>query len=163
LSIDGNWLVHDSPVDRLHPEGRYAPGIDEKYQELMYHGSGISPSMTIRETNDLTASMQRHRIARVFTGHGHEPFVKRVDRFTICNAGSVGFNLDGDPRAAWVSVAGGLSNHGEIEIHRISYNMDKILDIVDQTDCPSFLIPGKRLAFRRMLQTGIHWTKHMVE
>ena len=36
--------------------------------------------------------------------HTHMPFVNQVRGIEICNAGSVGFNLDGDPRAAWLSV-----------------------------------------------------------
>ena len=36
-------------------------------------------------------------------GHTHKPFVYRAGDVTICNAGSAGIPLDGDPRVSWVA------------------------------------------------------------
>jgi diadenosine tetraphosphatase ApaH/serine/threonine PP2A family protein phosphatase len=56
---------------------------------------------------------------RMVVGHTHLQFLREAkDGTTICNPGSVGVPLDGDPRAAW----GLLRDSGTIELRRVPYD-----------------------------------------
>ena len=52
-------------------------------------------------------------------GHIHRPFVRRVGRLTIANAGSVGLPWDGDPRASYLLIDGARA-----EVVRVPYSID---------------------------------------
>ena len=56
----------------------------------------------------------------VVYGHIHRPFVRRLETFSIANAGSVSLPYDGDPRASYALV-----DEGKIEIRRVSYDIEK--------------------------------------
>ena len=156
LVWNGACLVHDSPFDRFYPESRHDPAIEPKYQEWFHHSHGIHPDLTETEWQDLLSLMDEHGFQQLFCGHTHRPFVRQFGSRTICNAGSVGLPLDGDPRPAWASVeelpGGGLN----IAIRRVDYDIRRIHQLVDNTaDYPNFLLPGKKEAYKKWLETGI--------
>jgi putative phosphoesterase len=53
-------------------------------------------------------------------GHIHCPYIRRLERLTIVNAGSVSLSYDGDPRAAYA-----LLDDGRVEIRRVSYDVEE--------------------------------------
>jgi predicted phosphodiesterase len=57
-------------------------------------------------------------ISRLFVGHTHVQAVFDLGGKIFCNPGSVGQPRDGDPRAAYATVAA-----NKIECHRISYDI----------------------------------------
>jgi hypothetical protein len=78
--------------------------------------------------------------------------------------GSVGLPLDGDPRAAWVLVDHNPGKPPVITIQRTEYEIGKTLEIIDKNeDNPDFNKPGMQDAYKKMLQTGIHWRAHLQE
>jgi predicted phosphodiesterase len=159
LVNDGDCFVHDSPIDRLDPAQWHLPGFSEEYQEILYHAPGISLEMAAEKWDALAQFCHQRGIRRVFCGHTHVPFVHLIDGVVVCNAGSAGFSLDGDPRVAWVLVEG-----EEVTVCRVPYDIEAILAIADRTpDFHDFDPPERKAAYRKMLQTGIHWREHLVQ
>jgi predicted phosphodiesterase len=162
LALDRACMVHDSPVDRLDPEDHYVEGVDEKYHELIHHGAGLHSKLSDEELTKLGETMRQHSFHRVFAGHTHMPFLSQTDGIAICNAGSVGFNLDGDPRAAWLSVEGALGGDCNPTVHRIPYEVECTLALVDDAgDYPDFQAEGVQEAYKQMIRTGIYWRQHL--
>jgi len=63
----------------------------------------------------------------VCIGHTHLPFVLEVDGTRIINPGSVGQPRDGDPRAAYAII-----ENGNVELHRVEYDIEATLDQMRQ-------------------------------
>lgn len=61
------------------------------------HGRGITPDMVESDWQKLIEYMRSESIEQVFCGHTHRPFYKEIDKLVICNIGSAGMPLDGDP------------------------------------------------------------------
>jgi diadenosine tetraphosphatase ApaH/serine/threonine PP2A family protein phosphatase len=60
-------------------------------------------------------------------GHIHRPYVRRMDRFTIANTGSVGLPYDGDWRPSYLLV-----DDGSPTVRRVEYDVDRACrDLVD--------------------------------
>jgi putative phosphoesterase len=55
----------------------------------------------------------------LFVGHTHWPLIKRLEKSTIVNPGSVGQPKDGDPAAAYA-----IWEDGRVELRRVSYPID---------------------------------------
>jgi predicted phosphodiesterase len=155
LVMDGTCLAHDSPLDRLFPERWRHPGLPEEYQEWFYHARGIHRKLDGAPLAELLTWMDASGVSRVYCGHTHEPFVRWIGSRLICNAGAVGFTLDGDPRPSWVLV------ESESSIRRVEYDVDRILRLMEQTGYRHSADPREHRAYRRMLQTGIHWRYHL--
>ena len=162
LLWNGSWFAHATPIDRLFPERWRLPGVAEKYQEWFYHSQGIREDMAEEELTMLLACMRAQPASRLFVGHTHTPFLRRVGDMQICNVGSVGLPLDGDPRASWVLLEEMPDGDYEISIRRVAYDMNPILRLVDATpEYPGFERPGMQQAYRKMLETGLHWRVHL--
>lgn len=56
----------------------------------------------------------------LFAGHTHVQIVLELDGRRFCNPGSVGQPRDGDPRAAFATLADGI-----IALHRVDYDIDR--------------------------------------
>ena len=56
----------------------------------------------------------------VVYGHIHRPFVRRFERLTVCNSGSVGMPYDSDPRASYL-----LIDDGDPSIRRVQYDVER--------------------------------------
>ena len=155
-------LVHDSPAERMYPEQRHVPGVALKYQELCYHGHGLSHRMSPETVQEVAAFMRAHGFSRVYCGHTHVPYYREDASMVIGNAGGTGFTLDGDPRPSWLLVEespDGTRHHG---IRRVAYDIEQTVALVDaRPDYADFLVPNRREAYKMMLRTGIHWRAHL--
>ena len=61
-----------------------------------------------------------------FSGHTHIQLLNQYDAKTYCNPGSVGQPRDNDPRAAFAVY------DGEITLHRVTYDMQKVFDLMER-------------------------------
>jgi predicted phosphodiesterase len=154
LFWDGACLVHDSPVDRLHPEGWHVPGVEDQYQELCYHAPGIRKEMPDDEMETLLRLMAQRALSGVFCGHTHQAFSLRVGSRLVCNVGSAGMPLDGDPRPSWALVRETAEGQ-QVSMRRVAYDVERILRLVDNAgDYPDFETPERREAYKARLATG---------
>jgi predicted phosphodiesterase len=158
----GMALVHDSPFDRLYPERRAIRGIDPKYHEFCFHAPGISATIGDSDVQHLGTWMEAEQATELYCGHTHEPFHRSLGHWQLCNTGSVGMPLDGDPRASWVFVTEEPAGRRQITIRRVAYAVEETLGQIDRVaDYPAFESPGRRAAYKQMLRTGIHWRVHL--
>ena len=154
-------LVHDRPIDRLAPEPWQTPGIEPKYQEWFFHSPGIRPDMEDGEWQALWAYMDEHDFLQVFCGHTHIPFCRENEGKLVCNSGSAGATLDGDPRASWIKVQRMPGKRLEADIRRVDYDIARIHQLIDQTpDYYDFKVPGYTEAYKKWFSTGVHWKIH---
>ena len=161
---NGACLAHDSPLDRLNAKHNAAPGLDPRYHELVCHSPGIYPNTSGAQLEPVLSWMKTNAVSQVYIGHTHVPFIAWHDLRLLCNVGSVGMPLDGDPRATWVLVEQSPGELPVITIRRVEYEIKKILEIVDSNpDYPDFDQPGMHSAYKKMLQTGNHWRVHLQE
>lgn len=73
-------------------------------------------------------------------GHTHVPFTEKFEDTVIMNPGSVGQPRDGDPRASYAVIDTGEM---EVEIERVEYEVDKVVDEVEESSLSDRL--GERL------------------
>lgn len=62
-----------------------------------------------------------------FSGHTHVQTLKVFGHKTYCNPGSVGQPRDQDPRAAFA-----VYDDGNISLHRVEYDMEKVFHLMQQ-------------------------------
>jgi putative phosphoesterase len=74
------------------------------------------PDASDTELSSTYASLEADQVAY---GHIHRPFVRVIDGMTIANAGSVGMPWDGDPRASYLLIDGGVA-----EVVRVTYDIE---------------------------------------
>jgi diadenosine tetraphosphatase ApaH/serine/threonine PP2A family protein phosphatase len=67
----------------------------------------------------------------VVYGHMHQPYVRRLDRFTVANSGSVGNPFDDDPRAAYALIEG-----RSIQIVRVDYDIEREVHLLLSSGYP---------------------------
>jgi putative phosphoesterase len=67
----------------------------------------------------------------VVYGHIHRPFVRRLPGLTIANSGSVGQPYDGDWRASYLLIDGGVPT-----VRRVEYDLDRELADLSQSGYP---------------------------
>ncbi|HEX6350879.1 MAG TPA: metallophosphoesterase family protein [Candidatus Dormibacteraeota bacterium] len=62
-------------------------------------------------------------------GHIHRPFLRVMPELTVANSGSVSLSLDGDRRASYLTVAGGVAT-----VRRVAYDLERaIADVLAST------------------------------
>ena len=76
----------------------------------------------------------------VVLGHTHVQEHREVEGGVVLNPGSVGQPRDGDPRAAYAVLD---LEDLEIEEHRVAYDVDAVMDAVEEAGLPDRI--GKRL------------------
>jgi predicted phosphodiesterase len=154
------YLVHDSPMDRLAVQSH--TDIPPLYRELYYHGRGITQDMAESDWTGLIEYMHRDGVTRVFSGHTHAPFCREFDNLLVCNVGSAGMPLDGDPRPSWVMVDGSKSEIQPVSIRRVDYDIASLLHLIDHTsDYPKFQNTDFQEAYKKMFLHGHHWRDYM--
>ncbi len=99
---------------------------------VMVHGSPPDPLYDYRITPGaphyiLAETLTGFEADVVVLGHTHLPFVRKHNRMTVVNPGSVGQPLDGDPRAAYA-----IWEDGEITLHRAGYDQRELLGTLDE-------------------------------
>jgi predicted phosphodiesterase len=157
LAWESACLVHDTPQDRLNPQSWHGDGIEPKYQEWFHHSSGVLEDMPAERWHSLWELMARHRFSHVFCGHSHIAFIRREDGRVVCNTGSVGAPLDGDPRAVWALVKGHPGRDATVALRRVAYNVERLCQMVDAAeDYPDFVEAGSRERYKQWLRTGAH-------
>ena len=104
--------------------------------------------------------MDEKRVSSLFVGHTHEPYIRHLNGRVICNPGSVGFTLDGDPRPSWIlcEVDDLLQN---FSIRRVDYDIDQAVQRLLEVGFLDSAGAGEQHAYIKMLRTGIHWRAHM--
>ena len=117
---------------------------------LAFHGSPMS-------INEYVYSDQKERLQELveefdsdilLLGHTHIPFIYWLGNKVIINPGSVGKPKDGDNRASYGIID--LNNQIVIDIIRVSYNIDKVIEDINKT---SLLIEfGVMLSLGKNLQ-----------
>jgi predicted phosphodiesterase len=152
---DGTCFVHDSPLDRSTLQNNDLTGNDDKYHELELHSKGITVDMPEADWTNLSSWMDTQSISRVFCGHTHRPFCRRLAAKLICNVGSVGMPLDGNPHPAWVMLDNHPGQESIVTVRRVAYEMERMLQMVDNTsDYPDFKANAGREAYKKILVTG---------
>ncbi len=73
-------------------------------------------------------------------GHTHVQHAETYPEGIVVNPGSVGQPRDGDPRAAFAVVD---PTAHEVELHRVSYDIDRVIDAVEEAGLPKRI--GTRL------------------
>src|SRR5690349_1425714 len=95
----------------------------------------------------LWAYMDAHGFRQVFCGHTHVPFMRTHADRLVCNLGSAGAPLDGDPRACWVSFEPGAS---VATLHRVAYDVAATHALIDANpDYYDFQTPGFVAAYKK--------------
>lgn len=83
---------------------------------------GIRPDSPDAWVSDRLATVAEPTIA---SGHSHVPIVRRISRWLVVNAGSVGMPYDGDCRASYAWLRG--DDEGwQVGIRRVPYNLDEL-------------------------------------
>jgi predicted phosphodiesterase len=160
----GSCYTHDTPLDRLSPERRAAPDLDPRYHELHFHSKGLAPGTPAEVFEENAAWMEENGVHDLFCGHTHEPFVRQLGSRRICNTGSVGMPLDGDPRASWVLCEPRSGQRPSLNIRRVAYDVDATWRLVDQAAAvgyPRFEQPDRLRAYKQGLASGTHWRVHL--
>ena len=67
----------------------------------------------------------------VLCGHTHMPYQVPVGRITVVNPGSVGLPRDGDHRASYAIIDGGVVTH-----HRIDYPIERTIEVIQASTLP---------------------------
>lgn len=166
-SIVGN---HDRAVVRINPVGMNriaaeailwtAKNIKAEYVDYLrslrsrmntridelavgiYHGSPRDDDEYLYEIDATEELLEMSESWLVVTGHTHIPFVKKMRRGMVINAGSVGQPRDGDPRASYVLFD---SSSRDAWIKRVEYDVSEVEKKVKEVGLPHFL--GERLKY----------------
>jgi len=150
------YLVHDSPMDRIAVQAQ--TDIPPQYRELNYHGRGIVSDMTESDWEGLIEYMRSEGIARIFSGHTHCPFYREFDGLLVCNVGSAGMPLDGDPRPSWVMFPVSNSGSRSVSIRRVDYDISSMLQLIDRSrDFYDIRGTGSKEAYKKMYLHGRFW------
>jgi predicted phosphodiesterase len=90
----------------------------------------------------LTEALTGFEADFVVLGHTHLPYVRKHNRMTVVNPGSVGQPLDGDPRAAY-----GIWEDGEITLHRADYDHRELINTLNELGLDDDLYGSLRRSF----------------
>ncbi len=154
------FLVHDSPMDRLAVNAQ--ADIPPQYRELNYHGRGIAPNMAESEWQKLVEYMSIESVSQIFCGHTHRSFHKEINGLLVCNIGSAGMPLDGDPRPSWAVMEKDNFGNQSVSIRRVPYDISSTLHLIDLTpDYYDFQMTGYQEAYKKMFLHGNHWRAYM--
>jgi predicted phosphodiesterase len=152
------YLVHDSPLDRAAVAAQDDPGIRPEHREWFFHGKGVRNDLPEAHWQALGHFMEAENLKQLFSGHTHLPLVRETEQHLICNTGSVGMPLDGDPRAAWVLWTQVGAQAPLVEIRRVAYDLAAQIENIDRTpEYHSFKFPGFCEAYKQSFLTGLHW------
>ena len=139
-------------------------GYRAEISGVVFHSPGIHPELADEEWQTLWTYMDGHNFSQVFCGHTHIPFCREHKGRLICNLGSAGATLDGDPRASWVKVEQMPGDRLEVNIRRVDYDVTLIQHLIDQTpDYYDFKVPGYKEAYKMWFSTGVHWKVHLTQ
>jgi predicted phosphodiesterase len=90
-------------------------------------------------------------------GHSHLPFVRRINATLLVNVGAVGFPFDGDRRASFGLLTWDR-DRWEVEIRRIEYAVDKVMEEFEKVDFYRGAGPLSHLIRRELESARPHLT-----
>jgi len=90
-------------------------------------------------------------------GHSHLPFVRWINATLLVNVGAVGFPFDGDRRASFGLLTWDR-NRWEVEIRRIEYAVDKVIEEFEKVDFYRGAGPLSQLIRRELESARPHLT-----
>lgn len=64
-------------------------------------------------------------------GHIHQPYIRKVQRFTVANSGSVSLSYDGDTRASYLLV-----EDAHVSIRRVEYDVETAIRELTESGMP---------------------------
>lgn len=71
-------------------------------------------------------------------GHTHKPWVRKIGKVLMINAGSVGKPKDGDPRACWVRIDININEDPVVSFRRVAYDIASMARAIrDVPELPS--------------------------
>ena len=140
---EGDWrllAVHGTP--RSDEEGITAATSDGDFD-----GMGISPAAV-----DL-----------IVCGHTHVPLDRTINGVRVVNAGSVGLPFDGDPHACYahISVTPGEGASPEVELRRVAYDVEKVVEQFYAVDHPAADISAYNLRTAHSVGSSLIYTPEM--
>lgn len=94
------------------------------------------------EDPELAAIYEPCDAGLVVYGHIHRPYVRRLDRLTVANSGSVGSPFDGDARASYLLV-----DSAGVEVIRVQYDVEREVAVLLRSGYPD----ASRIAATRRL------------
>ena len=115
---------------------------------LLVHGHPENPDR-YTYPDEFSPAMLENNARVTITGHTHVQGVREFEEGVVMNPGSVGQPRDGDPAAAFAVLdigdgddASGISEI-TVETHRVSYDIDRVIDAVEDAGLPEKI--GTRL------------------
>src|SRR5271165_5425027 len=126
-------IAHGSP--RSNSEGFFPATTDTKAREMI----GKDPPSVL------------------CVGHSHIPFVRQVNTTLLVNVGAVGFPFDGDRRASFGLLTWN-ENRWEVEIRRIEYAVEKVLEEFERVNFYQGAGPLSHLIRRELESARPHLT-----
>ena len=115
---------------------------------LLVHGHPENPDR-YTYPDEFSPAMLENDARVTITGHTHVQGVREFEEGIVMNPGSVGQPRDGDPDAAFAVLdisdsddAGGTATIA-VETHRVSYDIDRVIDAVEDAGLPEKI--GTRL------------------
>jgi len=160
LYVDDVCMVHESPLERIVIQEADLGDLDEKYREISFHGLGMPEDMTDDALAPVLQFMDEKSVSILFVGHTHEPYIRYLNGKSICNPGSVGLPLDGDPNPSWI-LCEEVDGRQTFEIRRVPYDIELAIQMMKELGFQESQGLRRRDAYIRMLQTGIHWRMHI--
>ncbi|MFQ3476212.1 metallophosphoesterase family protein [Halonotius sp. F2-221B] len=115
---------------------------------LIVHGHPENPDR-YTYPDEFSPGMLEDNARVTITGHTHVQGVREFDEGVVMNPGSVGQPRDGDPEAAFAvldideSDDGGGTAAIDVETHRVAYDIDRVVDAVEEAGLPEKI--GTRL------------------
>ena len=152
ITFDDTLMVHHSPLD-LRSFDSPIDDLPVKYQSLVFHGQGLYPDSKPDFFQENLTELRRNGTRLLYIGHTHEQWLIEAGDVTVCNVGSVGMPLDGDPCAAWVS----WSRNDGVELRRVEYDLEEIVALIERTTMPSTDIG----AYTKMFRYARHWREFL--
>jgi predicted phosphodiesterase len=132
VSVDGRtyYVVHGSPISPLYGYIRPDMGRDKLLRQL-----SLPPARLYAGQGRLVDA------DAVVVGHSHIPFSIHVESVRVLNPGSVGQPRDGDPRASYAILD---TKTMRFEVHRVKYDVGKVLRKLEALHIPSWCLQWLR-------------------
>lgn len=101
----------------------------------------LMPETPASEAAKMLTGVSQHTL---LCGHVHIQYRRPLAGHEVINPGSVGMPLDGDPRAAWAVIS-----DGQLELRRVSYDVEAVADRVEREGGPFADMVARRLRTAR--------------
>ncbi len=141
------WTMHEIS----HENSSYISGLKDtqyfRFQEIkiaMVHGSPRHVDEYVFPEDAVPEFLSLANADVLVMGHTHIQFMKKYPEGIIMNPGSVGQPRDGNPDAGFAVMD---TCSGELELHRIPYDIEKVIDDILKMHLPEELAFRLRMGF----------------